>query len=224
MKEQSRVQLSKQERRELQRLLQSGLQPVRTVLRALALRQMAAGQTVRQVAKNVGLTPKTVWLTSQRYRQGGLERALYERPRPGKAALLGTAPATHRSPGLWSPAGRPLALDGAPAERRSGKAQTGSARGTGDHPRPVGKSRPKAVAGKKCGAWRNWMRSISSPWRTFWRCMRSRGAIPPWSRKRKSAPFSVVGQFTLTRDPHLHRAKPLLALSSIRQASMPWTN
>ena len=87
MKEQSRVQLTKQERRELQRLLQSGLQPVRTVLRALALRQMAEGQTVRQVAKNVGLTPKTVWLTSQRYRQGGLERALYERPRPGKAAL-----------------------------------------------------------------------------------------------------------------------------------------
>src|SRR5215472_17321451 len=81
-------QLSKQERQELQRLLQSGLQPVRTVLRALALRQMAEGQTVRQVAKNVGLTPKTVWLTSQRYRQGGLERALYERPRPGKAALL----------------------------------------------------------------------------------------------------------------------------------------
>jgi putative transposase len=88
MKGQSRVQLSKQERRELQRLLQSGLQPVRTVLRALALRQMAEGQTVRQVAKNVGLTPKTVWRTSQRYRQGGLERALYERPRPGKAALL----------------------------------------------------------------------------------------------------------------------------------------
>jgi hypothetical protein len=28
------------------------------------------------VAKNVALTPKTVWLTSQRYRQGGLERAL----------------------------------------------------------------------------------------------------------------------------------------------------
>jgi len=34
------------------------------------------------------LTPKTVWLTSQRYQQGGLERALYERARPGKAALL----------------------------------------------------------------------------------------------------------------------------------------
>ncbi len=88
MKKQPKVRLSKQDQQELRHLLQSGLQPVRTVLRALALRQLAEGQSVRQVAKNVALTPKTVWLTSQRYRQGGLERALYERPRPGKAALL----------------------------------------------------------------------------------------------------------------------------------------
>jgi transposase len=88
MKERSRIRLSQREQQELRRLLQSGLQPVRTVLRALALRQLADGRTVRQVAKNVALTPKSVWLTSQRYRQGGLERALYERPRPGKAALL----------------------------------------------------------------------------------------------------------------------------------------
>jgi putative transposase len=88
MKQRSGLRLSKQEQQQLRRLLQSGLQPVRTVLRALALRQLAEGQTVRQVARNVALTPKTVWLTSQRFRQGGLERALYERPRPGKAAVL----------------------------------------------------------------------------------------------------------------------------------------
>jgi len=88
MSERSGVELSKQERQELRRLLQSGLRPVRTVQRALALRQLAEGQAIRKVAANVGLTPKTVWLTSQRYRQGGLERALYERPRPGKAMLL----------------------------------------------------------------------------------------------------------------------------------------
>ena len=90
MKQPPRIRLTKQEQQELRRLLQSGLQPVRTVLRALALRQLAEGQTVREVAKNVALTPKTVWLTSQRFQQGGLERALYERPRPGKAALLST--------------------------------------------------------------------------------------------------------------------------------------
>jgi putative transposase len=90
MRERAGVELCKQERQELRRLLQSGLQPVRTVQRALALRQLAEGQAIRKVAANVGLTPKTVWLTSQRYRQGGLERALYERPRPGKAMLLDT--------------------------------------------------------------------------------------------------------------------------------------
>ena len=83
-----RVQLSKAEQQELDKLLRGGLQPVRTVLRAMALRQLADGQTIRAVARNVGLTPKTVWLTSQRYQQGGLERALYERPRPGQQARL----------------------------------------------------------------------------------------------------------------------------------------
>ena len=67
MNERSWVRLSKQERQQLRGLLHSGLQPVRTVLRALVLWQLADGQTIRQVAKNVALTPKTVWLTSQRY-------------------------------------------------------------------------------------------------------------------------------------------------------------
>ena len=47
MQERSRIRLSQREQQELRRLLQSGLQPVRTVLRTLA---------VRQVAKNVALT------------------------------------------------------------------------------------------------------------------------------------------------------------------------
>ena len=84
------VRLSKLEQEQLDELLRGGLQPVRTVLRALVLRQLADGQTIRKVARNVGLTPKTVWLTSQRYQQGGLDRALYERARPGKEARLDT--------------------------------------------------------------------------------------------------------------------------------------
>jgi putative transposase len=82
------VRLSKLEQEQLGELLRGGLQPVRTVLRALVLRQLADGQTIRKVARNVGLTPKTVWLTSQRYQQGGLDGALYERARPGKEARL----------------------------------------------------------------------------------------------------------------------------------------
>jgi putative transposase len=84
------VRLNKPEQQQLDKLLSGGLQRVRTVLRALVLRQLADGQTIRKVARNVGLTPKTVWLTSQRYQQGGLEGALYERARPGKEARLDT--------------------------------------------------------------------------------------------------------------------------------------
>ena len=42
--------MSKRERQELQRVLRGGLQPVRTVQRALALRQLAEGQAIRRVA------------------------------------------------------------------------------------------------------------------------------------------------------------------------------
>ncbi len=82
------LRLSKPEQQQLDDLLSGGLQPVRAVLRALVLRQLADGQAIRKVARNLGLTPKTVWLTSQRYQQGGLEGALYERARPGKEARL----------------------------------------------------------------------------------------------------------------------------------------
>jgi transposase len=82
------VRLSKPEQQQLDDLLSGGLQPVRTVLRALVLRQLADGQAIRKVARHTGLTPKTVWLTGQRYQQGGLEGALFERARPGKEPRL----------------------------------------------------------------------------------------------------------------------------------------
>jgi len=46
--------LSKPEQQQLDKLLSGGLQPVRTVLRALVLRQLGDGQTIRKVASNVG--------------------------------------------------------------------------------------------------------------------------------------------------------------------------
>ena len=171
MKEQSWIRFSKREHQELRRLLQSGLQTVRTVLRALALRQLAEGQTVRQVAKNVALTPKTVWLTSQRYRQGGLERALYERARPGKAAVLD---AQHRQRIVALVCGPPPEGHARWTVRLLTEEVVKRKLVTGDHPGLARKPRPEAVAGKKCGAWRNWMRSTSNAWRTSWRCTKSR--------------------------------------------------
>ncbi|HUY14199.1 MAG TPA: helix-turn-helix domain-containing protein [Terriglobia bacterium] len=83
-----RVHLPQPHRKELQALLRGGLQPVRVVLRALALLQLATGQTAAQVAANLDLTPKAVRQIGGRYRQRGLERALYDRPRPGAVPAL----------------------------------------------------------------------------------------------------------------------------------------
>jgi transposase len=69
-------------------LLKSGVQQVRVVLRALAIRHLGSGRTASEVADLVGLTGKAVRAIARRYRQHGLERALYEKARPGKKPLL----------------------------------------------------------------------------------------------------------------------------------------
>src|SRR5208337_1747444 len=83
-----RIQLSRRDRQQLDRLLSGGLQPVRTVLRALALRQMHTGQSTPAAAAGPGLSAKAVWQIGKRYQQGGLERALFDGARPGQAPAL----------------------------------------------------------------------------------------------------------------------------------------
>jgi transposase len=85
------LRLSKADKRNVRRLLRSGVQQVRVVLRALVLLELSAGQSASAVAGNLELTPKAVRDIGWRYREGGLERALYERQRPGATPLLSTA-------------------------------------------------------------------------------------------------------------------------------------
>src|SRR5260370_9579761 len=68
----------------LNRLLSSGVQQVRVVLRALALRQLGEGRTASEVAALVGLTGKAIRALARRYEEGGLETAGYGKERPGK--------------------------------------------------------------------------------------------------------------------------------------------
>jgi putative transposase len=83
-----RVRLSKGDREKLNAILSGGVQAVRTVLRALALCRLNEGRSASQVAAEVRLTSKAVREIGRRYEDGGLESALYERPRPGAAAVL----------------------------------------------------------------------------------------------------------------------------------------
>jgi putative transposase len=83
-----RIEVTRKDQKELRRLLSGGVQQVRVVLRALALLQLAKGVNAPRVAGVVPLTPQAIRKIGHRYQEGGLERALYEKQRPGAAALL----------------------------------------------------------------------------------------------------------------------------------------
>ena len=58
------------------------------VLRALALRQLAKGDSAPQITKVIPLTVQAIRNIGHRYQQGGLASALFEKHRPGAAAVL----------------------------------------------------------------------------------------------------------------------------------------
>ncbi len=63
---------------------------MRVVLRAVALLHLHQGQSAPQVARTIPWSPQAIRVIAKRYRESGLERALYERQRPGHAELLST--------------------------------------------------------------------------------------------------------------------------------------
>jgi putative transposase len=83
-----RVRWRKGERELLDTMLSGGRQPVRVVLRGLALRHLYEGKAVSAVASQWQLTPKAVRESGRRYEESGLDRALYDKPRPGAPGLL----------------------------------------------------------------------------------------------------------------------------------------
>jgi transposase len=69
-------------------MLRKGQESARVLGRASILRQLDDGQTVAQVAANVGVAGKTVRAIARRFEEEGLESALYEKARPGKQPAL----------------------------------------------------------------------------------------------------------------------------------------
>ena len=83
--------LKPQDARELDRILRGGVQQVRVVLRAVALRRLDRGASAPEVAQLVPLSAQAIRRIAHRYRRGGLGTALYERARPGAAEVLAPA-------------------------------------------------------------------------------------------------------------------------------------
>ena len=63
------------------------MQQVRVVLRALALSQLAKGVSAPRISPS-SLDSASDSQRGHRYEKGGLERALYEKARPGAAEVL----------------------------------------------------------------------------------------------------------------------------------------
>ena len=83
-----RIEVPTKDQKQLQGLVSGGVQQVRVVLRALALLQLAKGVSAPRISVTIPLTPQAIRKVGHRYQEGGLERALYERQRPGAAEVL----------------------------------------------------------------------------------------------------------------------------------------
>ena len=84
----TQVRLSRKDRQLVAEMLRRGRESARVLRRASILRQLDQGQQITQIAGNLGVVRKTVRTIARRYQQEGLESALHEKPRPGKARAL----------------------------------------------------------------------------------------------------------------------------------------
>jgi len=82
------VNLVEEERRQLIELTQKGHTSARTLKRAHILLLADAGKTDAEIAQILHTNDSTVKRTRERYVKDSLERALYERPRSGRPAIL----------------------------------------------------------------------------------------------------------------------------------------
>ena len=82
------VNLSREAKERLATMLRGGVESVRVIRRAEVLLQLGEGRSSLEVAANLHLSSKGVRQIGKRYWEGGLERALYEKPRAGGARLL----------------------------------------------------------------------------------------------------------------------------------------
>jgi transposase len=82
------VHLTRAERRRLATLTSTGETSARVLKRARILVLLADGWAPSDVPEAAGCGEATVRRTRQRFNEGGLEAALYDRPRPGREPAL----------------------------------------------------------------------------------------------------------------------------------------
>ena len=83
-----KVRLKIAEKKKLAALMSRGRESVRVIKRARVLQILGEGKSSEKAAEAVGVSINTARRTARRYLAGGLERALWEAPRPGKERAL----------------------------------------------------------------------------------------------------------------------------------------
>jgi transposase len=83
-----KVALQPEEKKTLQTLLHKGTIKARIITRARILLLADQGKTDEIICQSLGIVRSVVYDARRHYVTGGLNRALYDLPRPGKARLL----------------------------------------------------------------------------------------------------------------------------------------
>lgn len=79
-----KLSLTDVERDKIKRMLNKGSYPVRVIKRAMVLNLFDKGKASPEISKSVGVTPETARRIAQNYISDGLDRALFDKQRPGQ--------------------------------------------------------------------------------------------------------------------------------------------
>lgn len=82
------LKLKEEDKKKIRDIIRKGKNDARVIYRANALNLRSKGYTFIEVANILEITSKTASNIEQNYEEGGLEKALYEDPRPGQPIVI----------------------------------------------------------------------------------------------------------------------------------------
>lgn len=83
-----RISLTEEEIQQLKTLIRKGIANARTITRARVLLMAHDGRIDKEIYQALSLAESTPYDIRKRYTEGGLQRALFDAPRPGQARKL----------------------------------------------------------------------------------------------------------------------------------------
>lgn len=82
------VHLSEAEKEQVQQIIHKGVVNTHVITRARVVQLADAGKTDKEIYEALDLAVSTPYDIRKRYHEGGLQKALYDAPRPGKPRKL----------------------------------------------------------------------------------------------------------------------------------------